>query len=259
MVNVNRFEEIRIVQDKSIDTDDTLPRDQQGTKVITDVLTASEDSLFPLQGALGYEIHQSLFIGPNCLVVEGVSDLLYLQVMSAILEKKGRTGLDGRWTLTPTGGSDKVSTFVALIGAKTNLNIAVLVDYQKKDRQVIENLYKSKLLSKNKVRTFADFTKFPEADVEDMFDRDLYLELVNKEFSSSLNHPIKKSDLISHSTRILVGLDHYFKEQGILIGNSKHYRVARLFASESTEYESKISKECLDRFEYCFKEINALL
>ena len=41
---------------------DDLPAERQGTKVSTDVLEATSDSLFPLQGALGYEIHQSLFI-----------------------------------------------------------------------------------------------------------------------------------------------------------------------------------------------------
>ena len=66
-------------------------------------------------------------------------------------------GLSGDWTITPVGGSDKVPTFVALIGAQTHLNVAVLIDYQKKDRQVIENLYKRKLLDKKHVVTFAAF------------------------------------------------------------------------------------------------------
>ena len=67
---------MRIVQDLSIESNsDDLPEEKQGTKVITEVLDATPDSLFPLQGALGYEIYQTLFIGPNSLVVEGASDL----------------------------------------------------------------------------------------------------------------------------------------------------------------------------------------
>ncbi len=42
-----------------------------GTKVRDDVLTRDPDTLFPLQGALGYEISQSLFVGKNTLLVEG--------------------------------------------------------------------------------------------------------------------------------------------------------------------------------------------
>ena len=34
-----------------------------GRKVLTNVFAATDDSLFPTEGALGYEIHQTLFIG----------------------------------------------------------------------------------------------------------------------------------------------------------------------------------------------------
>ena len=147
MVDPTRFDRVRIVQDLGIESDsDNLSEEQEGTKVITEVLDAIPDSLFPLQGALGYEIYQTLFIGPNCLAVEGVSDLLYIQTISSILQKKGKVGLSAEWTITPVGGSGNISTFVALIGAQTNLNVAVLIDFQKKDQQSIENLCKGKLL-----------------------------------------------------------------------------------------------------------------
>src|SRR5260370_34415056 len=96
MVDSNHFDRVRIVQDRSIDADTALPTDQDGTKVFVDVLEATSDSLFPLQGALGNEIYQTLFIGPNSL--EGVSDLLYLQAVSPILGKPSNTALDPRWT-----------------------------------------------------------------------------------------------------------------------------------------------------------------
>ena len=63
------------------------------TPVLANVFDATDDSLFPLQGALGYEIQQTLFIGPNSLVVEGVADMLYLRAVSGELEREGRTEL----------------------------------------------------------------------------------------------------------------------------------------------------------------------
>jgi len=132
MVDTKKYERVRIVQDKSVDSDKTLPLELDGTKVIIDVLEATEDSLFPLQGALGYDIYQTLFVGPNSLVVEGVSDLLYLQTMSALLDSLGKTPLSEKWTITPVGGADKVPTFVALLGAQHGMKIATLLDIQKK-------------------------------------------------------------------------------------------------------------------------------
>lgn len=260
MVDPQHFERVRIVQDKGIDTFEELPLEEEGTKVLTDVLEATGDSLFPLQGALGYEIYQTLFVGPNSLVVEGVSDLLYIQTMSALLEKEGRQGLSSQWVITPVGGSDKVFTFVALIGAQKGLNVATLIDLQKKDQQTIENLYKKKLLQKKCVLTFANFTDTDEADIEDMFDADLYLKFVNEEFQSVLQKPIAANELNINIPRINVRLEIYFKANPLKNKvRFSHYRPARYFSENVSFLQSSISKVTLDRFEKAFESINALL
>ncbi len=258
MVDPNHFDRVRIVQDKGIDLDERLSREEDGTKVFTDVLEARPDSLFPLQGALGYDIHQTLFIGPNCLVVEGVSDLLFIQTISGVLQANGRVGLDSRWTITPVGGSDKVPTFVALIGSQKYLNIATLIDIQKSDRQMIENIYKKKLLKKSHVLTFADFTKKPEADIEDMFDESFYIQLVNEEYSKSLPAKLKLDDLTRRSPRILVRLEEYFSTKPLGGGAVfNHYRPARYFTEKVSTLSIPVAT--LDRFEEAFKAANALL
>ena len=257
MVDPTRFDRVRIIQDLSIEPNsDDMPEEQQGTQVITEVLEATPDSLFPLQGALGYEIYQTLFIGPHNLVVEGVSDLLYLQTISALLQKKGKAGLNGKWTITPVGGSDKVPTFVALIGAQTNLNVAVLIDYQKKDQQSIENLYKKKLLNRTQVLTYANFVEGDEADVEDMFAPEFYLKLVNGEFGLSLT----VDDLPEDPPRILSRLEQYF-ENIPLPKNARfsHYRPARYFIENLESLESELTDSQLDRFQQVFDDLNKLL
>lgn len=254
MVDPQHFDRVRIVQDKGIDSDADLPREEDGTKVFTDVLEAGPDSLFPLQGALGYELHQTLFVGPNCLVVEGVSDLLYIQTVSAALDGSGRTCLDHRWTITPVGGSDKVPTFVALLGAQKAIGIATLIDFQKHDQQSIENLYKKRLLDKSRVLTFADFVGKREADVEDMFDEDFYLRLVGEEFGVSLT----ASDIKSQHPRIVIRLEEYFTANPLPKGSKyNHYRPARLLAEKPTSLT--IPATTLDRFERAFTALNALL
>ena len=257
MVDPTRFDRVRIVQDLSIEENsDDLPEEQEGTRVITEVLDATSDSLFPLQGALGYEIYQTLFIGPNSLVVEGVSDLLYIQTMSAILQAMGEAGLSPDWTITPVGGSDKVSTFVAMIGAQRHLNVAVLIDYQKKGRQSIENLYKRKLLKKKNVLTYADFVTGNEADIEDMFNAGFYLKLVNGEYGSS----VVVSDLPEEPPRILSRLEQHLEKNPLPNGaRFNHYRPARYFAENIGSLESELTEPQLDRFRQAFAALNALL
>ena len=228
MVDPSRFKRVRIVQDLSIEEgSEQLSPEQEGTKVLTEVLSATPDSLFPLQGALGYEIHQTLFIGPNSLVVEGISDFLYLRTVSEALHAAGKEGLSPEWTITPVGGSGNVPTFVALIGAQSGMNTAVLIDYQTTDSQKIENLYKRRLLKKSQVLTFGDFTEASEADIEDMFGPDFYLDLVNAEFGTK----ILDSALPQTSQRIITRLENHFENEPLPDGAAfNHYRPARYLA-----------------------------
>ena len=257
MVDPTRFERARIVQDMSIDsTTAQLPDNQQGTKVITEVLDATSDSLFPLQGALGYEIYQTLFIGPNSLVVEGVSDLLYIQTISTLLQEAGEDGLSPDWTITPVGGADKVPTFVALIGAQKHTNVAVLIDYQKKDQQSIQNLYKRKLLQQENVLTYANFAFGEEADIEDMFNPKLYLKLVNHVFDMNLT----LNDLSKGHPRIIKRIESHLEDNPPPNGAKfSHQRPARYFSENIGTLQNDLTEIELDRFRKAFERLNALL
>ena len=261
MVDPTKFERVRIVQDKGIDTDEELPRNEDGTKVITDVLEANDDSLFPLQGALGYDLCQTLFVGPYSLVVEGASDLLYLQTLSALLETLGKRGLDRRWTITPVGGINKVPTFVALLGAQRGLTIATLVDFQKKDQQTIENLYRNKLLKKERVLTFAEFVGGgQEADIEDMFDVEFYLNLVNEAYASSLPKPISVADLGHGSPRILRRIEIWLTTNLMKGGvEFNHYHPAWHLSTSIGSLSKNVSSTTIARFEGLFADLNSKL
>src|ERR1039458_10296881 len=261
MIDAKHFERVRIVRDQSMESrkdDDPLPPDQEGTKVLSDVLEADEGSIFPLQGALAYDITQTLFVGPNSLIVEGVSDMFYIDTMTGVLAKAGREGLSDKWTLSPVGGSGKVSSFIALFRNQKGLNIATLIDLQKRDQQKIENIYRDKLLKKKQVLTFADFTKTAEADVEDMFDVPFYLELVNSEFKAELSAPISETALPTHP-RVLVRLEQYFEKNPLKSGKFNHYRPARYFADHIAHLTPKLSAATLHKFEGAYKALNALL
>ena len=259
MIDPQRFECIRIVQDLGIDAKGQLPKDQDGTKVLTNVLDATGDSLFPLQGALGYEIQQTLFMGPNSLIVEGPTDLLFLTAVSSELEREGCTGLSGKWVITPVGGCGKVPTFVAMLAPQKGMNLATLLDVQKKDRPQIEELYKKKLIKKKNVHTYADFLDQDAADVEDLFDRDFYVDLVNREFAMQLASPIDAKKLNTKEPRTLKAVEAYLKANPLKSGTFNHYRPARYLSENIGGLWDGMSDKAKDRFEAAFKVLNGLL
>jgi predicted ATPase len=169
MVDAQRFERVRTVEDVR----------GKGTIVSADCMTTDADTLFPLQAALGYDVAQSLFVGPNCLLVEGPSELLYLQAFSRLSKLRGGTGLDERWVVTPVGGADKLAAFVALMGGN-KLNVAALMDVAKQDRQRVDNLLARHLLESNHLVRVSQFCERAEADIEDLLPPALYVGAVRE-------------------------------------------------------------------------------
>ncbi|MBX3648155.1 MAG: AAA family ATPase [Rhodocyclaceae bacterium] len=259
MIDPAKFERVRIVQDLGVDTKEQLPKDQDGTKVLTNVFDATDDSLFPLQGALGYEIQQTLFIGPNSLVVEGPADMLYLWAVSNQLEREGRVGLSEEWVITPVGGSGKVPAFVALLAPQKGMNVATLLDIQSSDRALIEDLYKKKLLKKKQVITYGDFVGKNEADVEDMFERDFYVNLFNAEFAKELKNPLDLAALNTKEPRTLRSIEAYLEANPLKSGSFGHFRPARYFSENAATLWPQVSGATKDRFEAAFNHLNALL
>jgi uncharacterized protein (DUF2235 family) len=109
--------------------------------------------------------------------------------------------------------------------------------------------------------TFADFTGSTEADIEDMFSPDLYLDLVNGAYKGALpKGMIKPSDLTSQHPRILMRLAEYLSKHP-LKDNQKfnHFAPARYLAENIGALHSKIDSTTLQHFEEAFKAVNALL
>jgi len=264
MIDARRFDRVRIVQDLGIESDEPLEAEGGGTRVIADLADASPESLSPLQGALGEELARTLFHAPSTLAVEGVADLLFLETMSALLAEKGRPGLSNLWAITPMGGAGKLPAFVALAGAPDGAGrparrIAVLMDLQSADPQATENLFKKKLLAKNRVLTFADFTWGKEADIEDMFDPDFYLRLVNEDYRLMETSPVHPLSL-GAGGRIVRRLEAHFAQHALPANQGfRRDRPARYLIENLAQLKSAVSPATLARFETLFERLNKLV
>jgi hypothetical protein len=259
MVPAERMADVRVVEDV-IEYERGCRRPVvKGTKVTADVLSVDKDTLFPLQGHLGYEITQSLFIGKNTLLVEGPSDVLYIQAVSQALLNRGREGLDRRWTVGPTGGIDKVQSFASLFGGN-KLNVAVLCDYGNNDKNKVEKLRKSQILKTEQVFTTSDFTGKNESDVEDLFHPAIYAEIVNAAFK--LDDSIKlTADTFTQECRMVKVTEDKFKVMPPSAPEFNHFTPSDwLIRNPQILDDDKVGvSETLDSFEKVFEQFNKLL
>jgi predicted ATP-dependent endonuclease of OLD family len=212
MVPADNLPGVRIVEDRILQ-----PRPGQwvseGTKVRDDTLVTDRDTLFPLQGALGYDITQTLFVGKHTLLVEGPGDILYLQAWSSALVRRGKVGLDRRWTICPAGGIDKIQPFVSLFSGQ-KLDIAALSDYAKGDKKKLDSLRQNKIMEGDRLLTFASLLGFEEADIEDVFNPALYAVVLNQAFKltgTSEATAQKLSDADQNTTRLVKKSEAFFR------------------------------------------------
>ncbi|MFD3704673.1 AAA family ATPase [Nocardia sp. NPDC058658] len=248
MVSPKHLDRVRTVVD----------HEKGGTRVSSDILKADADTAFPLLAAMGIELTQTLFIGENTLLVEGSSDLIYLDVLSEAAEAAGRTGLDPRWVKTPIGGSGKLSTFATLLGSN-KLNVAVLIDSSTQDTQAVKRLRDNDRLANNGLVEVSEFTTEDDADIEDLFEPDFYLELVNRAFASQLPSPVTTADLSGNSPRIVRRVEGYFHQQEIATGRFNHYKPAVVLLREQATLIPRLSSTTLERVEELFIRLNSLI
>jgi predicted ATP-dependent endonuclease of OLD family len=230
----------------------TVVETEAGTKISDTIQEKDPKTLFPLQAALGYNIAQNLFISEKNLLVEGVSDLIYITVISDLLKSAGKTGLDDSITIVPVGGLDKVTTFISLLGAN-KLKIVCLLDTfsDPKGKAKLEDLIKGNIIKQKSVKFFDEYTSTNKADIEDLLEKAEYLQLFNEAFSGE--YKVEESQLDASLPTILMQI-------GKVIGKPhfNHYRPAKLLASKGVA-ASYFSENTLKRFENVFIDINKLL
>lgn len=241
-----------MVPHNSLERVRTVYESKDGTTIKDAIEEKDSDTLFPLQAALGYDIAQNLFINKNNLLVEGVSDLVYLTMMSSILEESGLQGIRDDITIVPVGGLDKVTSFISLLKGQ-NLNIVCALDTftDQKGKARLNSLIEQKIIKEKNVLFFNEFSRHvgDVADLEDMFDVKEYLNFFNNAFDEYTDIAESEIDInkpIIQQINKIIQRTRY-----------NHYRPS-MAASKLGLSKANFSQETLERFEELFKKVNSL-
>lgn len=257
MLEANRLDRARLVEDRSED-DEII-----GTKVSDDILNSGENAIFPLQAALGYDLVQTLLIGPETLLVEGPSDMRYIEVMSDILENEDRSSLDQKWTIVPVGGADKIPTFVSLFGSN-GLTIGILLDSDDEIDERLEEVEDRGVIDLDNVETISSIIENEEGDVEDLFPQEFYEELVEGAYRKDLrfNEDVSEIDLSQMDfdhPRVTKKMERFFQRWHLNDGKFGHDYVAKHFQDKREVYMDEVPSEALDNFEELFEKFNSIV
>lgn len=244
-----------MVPTENLDAVRTVNIGEDAGTTVSDTPTGDSRTLFPLQMALGFSLSQSLFVGSDNLVVEGVTDFWILSAISEYLHGVGKTGLAKALTITPVGGAQKVGYMVSLLTSE-RLRVLVLLDEEQQARGTRDELVKSKLIRDDGVifvsAAFSGNAKPGEADIEDLLDPDVFELLVRESYKAELKG--KTLSLNAGIPRIVKRFETAFADIGQQFYKT---RPARLLLSKMAKEPHKIATALtVERMEALFGEIN---
>ena len=257
MVDLLNPKNIRTVTLKVIESDD------ETKKTISEISnkqwTNDTEALFPLQSALSYDMAQSMFIGKKNLIVEGMSDIRILNVMSSILKKYDKTHLRADITLVPAGGASRSEALIRMYTSQ-NLDVAVMFDSDSSGKKARDRIIKDEILDEEKIilinKIINDDNK--EMSIEDLFDNDDYLNFVQLSYEKELiKNEISEIDLTDkHHPMIVKRLDQFFKENNLPEFNKTY--VTNKLLTDLDQSDKNLSDNLLNDFEKIFEKINTL-
>lgn len=239
MIDSLKLNEVRTVYDT---------QDAKIGSVISDALEEKDsDTLFPLQAALGYTLAQNLYVSPKNLLVEGISDYVYLNHFSAVLKGLGREGLSDDITIVPVGGADKIATFISLMRGNDLQSVCLLDTFTDQSAEArLQSMVKQKIIAEQKIIFYQKVLGWDYADIEDLFTKEEYLHLYNGAFNKQIGLcDIDKAKPIMPQLKTING------------GKFNHYLPANFFMKNIGTL--KYSDETLKRFEALFTMINQML
>lgn len=263
MLDPSNLLRARTVEDvyREVGSDEDTDTDpHRGTKVSDQVLRAERATLFPLRACLGYEITQSLFVGKHNLLVEGPSDLLYLDWFRRKLAAAKRTTLDPRWTIVPCGGLPKVSAFMSLFGGN-ELHCAVLCDFADGGKKEVEKLRSSDLMRADHILTVDTYAGKPQADIEDLLGNAGYVSLVNAAcgLTGATAISATNADGKPFEGRIVKHIEQVFPAREAGQPDFNHTMPADWLVRQGIGHTLTDEGAALDRFEKLFVDLNKLL
>lgn len=222
--------------------------DTQNPKVGSVVSEAIEekdsDTLFPLQAALGYTIAQNLYVSPNNLLVEGISDLVYLNHFSSILKEMGKEGLKEDVTIVPVGGADKIATFISLMRGNELSTVCLLDTFTDQSAQArLKRMVEQKIIADKKILFYHTVIDQAFADIEDLFSKGEYLNLYNGAFGTTIQIADLDTDkpIMAQLKRINGKAFNHYSPANYMVK-----KIGTLTFSTGT----------IDRFEKLFKMVN---
>ena len=230
-----------------------VTEDETGhSRISVDSWPKDRETIFPLQAAAGYAMVRGLFRHKKNVLVEGMSDYMYMHALNLHCHALGRRGLPDEIYLTPCGGTKLVGHIASLFLGQ-EVRPVVLLDgddagLARRDA-LMNELYAG---YERAVLMLSDVLGQEECETEDIIGEATILPIVEdiSDKSLTLNQEDRDKGSLVAQIKSAAG-----RLGANLPDGWKHEVARRIVVQWSTTDPKDMSTEILDRAEKLFKEL----
>lgn len=142
---------------------------------------ARSRSIYPVYAALGISVSDILLIASEPIIVEGVSDQLYLSAMKSLLISAGSLNPSRELVFMPACGTKGVKAIVGILCGKDERLPSVLLDSDTTGSRTSSELKTSLYAaSPDRVVNVSSVSSLPNAEIEDLMPSSVMLPAVDR-------------------------------------------------------------------------------
>ena len=227
--------------------------DENGKTNISDNLKikkkVAQKSIYPINSAIGITISDTMLIGSKPIIVEGVSDQIYLTYIKRKLMKENAILFEKELVFMPVDGTKNIKPVVSIITGREEELPIVLLDSdmagEEKKKSLKKILYKDE--DENKLLSVKDYvhTKVEKPEIEDIMDENFIVDAVNREFHSE----IEDFEFDNNSKKsIIEQIEEFAKENEITLEEGWKVKIAKRYVSK----ERNDNKDIVEKWKALF-------
>lgn len=223
-----------------------------GESVVSSDLRAnkkiSEKSIYPIHAAIGITVSDTLLIGCQPVLVEGVSDQIYLQQIKKYVLAEGKYKNDKEVVFIPTGGVKGMSPVVKiLLGREDNLPY-VIMDSDKPGKDKIKQLHNGLYAEeKEKVIPVSEFVGEGEFEIEDLMPLDELARLFAKQYRR-VNSEDEFDYLYDKNAPIVNQMETFAKDNGYTLHEGWKVDLAKDFQRNFERIVTRCGDDVKDKW-----------
>jgi len=228
--------------------------DGKGNTLVSDDLSIKSNmarkSIYPINSAIGITISDAMLIGSKVIIVEGISDQVYLTYIKRQLMSK-KYPFESELVFMPVGGTKNIRPVVAIITGKDEELPLVLLDCDtaglEKAKSLENSIYNE---DKEKLLRVCDFISATvnSAEIEDIMEPATLQEAFNREFHSDVDDFVFNE---RNSDSIVIQMETFAKTNGIDLSTGWKVLLARRYF----RMNPKASAEKIDQWKLLFDKL----